>query len=29
VTFKVGDENNPTYIPLKNQTTGRCAPVDD
>lgn len=28
VTFKVGDENNPTYIPLKNQTTGRCAPVD-
>ncbi|GAA4809001.1 MCE family protein [Tomitella cavernea] len=29
VTFKVGDENNPIYIPLKNQTTGRCAPVDD
>ncbi len=27
--FKVGDENNPVYIPLKNQTTGRCAPVDN
>lgn len=26
--FKVGSEDNPVYIPFKDQTTGRCAPVD-
>lgn len=28
--FKIdGPGNNPIYIPFKNQTTGRCAPVDE